>query len=93
MMEPSMILAMIMSTTLNGTTNDWNEQNNFCLFSIRHGYFSAEAGYLAIRARYWRIIVPCNGILLNNYDYTFQIFQFQFFQLKYEKQNSFLKII
>jgi hypothetical protein len=36
------------------TTNVWNGKTNSILFSIRHAYFSAEAGYLAIRVGYWR---------------------------------------
>jgi hypothetical protein len=27
----------------------------FVVFSITHGYFSAKAGYLMIKARYWKI--------------------------------------
>ena len=63
------------------------------LSSIRYEYFSAEAGYWAIKRGYWKNIVPCNGSQLSKYDDAFQLFQFQLFQLKYEEQKPLLKTI
>ena len=66
------------------------------LSSIRYEYFSAEAGYWAIKRGYWKNIVPCNGSQLSKYDdafQLFQLFQFQLFQLKYEEQKPLLKAI
>ena len=54
----------------------------------KHGYFSTEAGYLAIMVANWKNNVPCDG-KLSDHDDAFQFFQFQFFQLKYDDPNPF----